>query len=248
MKNNLILSFVSPEVFTTVKKIAKRSLKFNRLFELLNLEDYQNPALSCIINWVLSWTEVWRRFINGTLEHSTVHRQASPFPRLWLVTGLGVDISMYKYQLQFISGMGSVFHYSLVHWAETHFGWPCSLVCRSGQVCLGSGGSQSRPSDIDYRKPAFMSCVPRQALRQALILSGGARFIAWHLRHPFLCIFRTIRHVWAIVLCLVPTIFGDCIGLQAVLFLSTSWTLVGIPSQVSVTVIILHLFHLSHCM
>ena len=35
----------------------------------------------------------------------------------------------------------------------------------------------------DFKKPAFMSRGP---FSQALILSGGARFIAWHLRHPFL--------------------------------------------------------------
>ena len=75
-------------------------------------------------------------------------------------------------------------------WAVTHFGWPCWLVHRSGRVCPGSAGSWLKLFDC---KPAFMSGVPRPAssnLRgpypQTLTLLGGARFITWCLRHPFL--------------------------------------------------------------
>ena len=45
----------------------------------------------------------------------------------------------------------------------THFGQLCSSVHGSGRVCPVYGGSRSRPSDIDYEKPAFMSGVPRPA-------------------------------------------------------------------------------------
>ena len=65
-------------------------------------------------------------------------------------------------------------------WAGTHFSLPFSQVHGSGQVCLGSGGSQSWPSDMDSRKLAFMSHTLRLALfdpqgaipSQALILLG----------------------------------------------------------------------------
>ena len=36
----------------------------------------------------------------------------------------------------------------------THFGRSCFSVHGSGWVCPGSGGSRSRPSDMDSGKPA----------------------------------------------------------------------------------------------
>ena len=71
-------------------------------------------------------------------------------------------------------------------------------------MCLGSGGSQSRPSNMDSGKPAFMSCALRSAflepsgsVLQALTLSGRATFIVSRLRHRFLgeCR-RGSRHFW----------------------------------------------------
>ena len=44
------------------------------------------------------------------------------------------------------------------------------MIRGSGRVCLGSGGNRSRASDMDSRKPAFMSCM----LRPALLESQGA--------------------------------------------------------------------------
>ena len=44
---------------------------------------------------------------------------------------------------------------ALPHWAETHLGRPCCLTRGSGRVCLGSGGSRSRSSDMDSGKPAW---------------------------------------------------------------------------------------------
>ena len=41
-------------------------------------------------------------------------------------------------------------------WDWTNFGWPGSQVHGSGRVCFGSGGSRSRPSDMESGKPAFM--------------------------------------------------------------------------------------------
>ena len=70
-----------------------------------------------------------------------------------------------------------------------HFGWSCFPVRRWGRVCLLFGSSRSKLSSMDSRKPTFMSCalkpVPlrlRMPFPQALKLSGGARFIAGHLR------------------------------------------------------------------
>ena len=87
----------------------------------------------------------------------------------------------------------------------THFGWLCLLVHGSGQVCLGSSGRQLRPFDMDSRKLAFMSGMQRPAsssLRrlslQVLTLLGGAKFIAWRLRWPFLGECRQdSRHFWS---------------------------------------------------
>ena len=91
------------------------------------------------------------------------------------------------------------------HWAGTHFGQPSGLVHRSGQMGSGSSSSQSRPSDMDSRNPAFMSRALRLTLlelhrelsSQALTLSREARFIVWHLSCPFLgeCQWDS-RHFW----------------------------------------------------
>ena len=56
------------------------------------------------------------------------------------------------------------------HWAGTHFGWLCSQVHESSWVCLGSGGSGSRPSDRDSGKLVFVS----HALRRAFLKPQGA--------------------------------------------------------------------------
>ena len=70
--------------------------------------------------------------------------------------------------------------------AGIHFDRPCFWAHGSVQVCPGSGGSQSRPFDMDSGKSAFMSRALRLAsssLRgpspQALTLLGGATFIVW---------------------------------------------------------------------
>ena len=70
------------------------------------------------------------------------------------------------------------------HWAGTHFPQPCWSVHGSCRVCHGSGGSLSRPFNMDSGKPAFMSVAPRPAstsLRgpssQALTLHREAKFI-----------------------------------------------------------------------
>ena len=53
-------------------------------------------------------------------------------------------------------------------------------------MCLGSGGSRLRPSDVDSGKPGFTSRTlrsaflePQGAVPQALSLSRGARFLAF---------------------------------------------------------------------
>ena len=53
---------------------------------------------------------------------------------------------------------------ALAHWTGTHFGRSCLLVYGTGRVCLGSGGSRSRPTDMDSGKLAFMSRMLRPAL------------------------------------------------------------------------------------
>ena len=77
------------------------------------------------------------------------------------------------------------------------------------RICPASNGSRSRLSDMDSCKPAFMSGAPRSAsssLRgpssQAVTLIGGARFIAWRFRCPFLV--QCPRRVWAMALRLEP--------------------------------------------
>ena len=70
-----------------------------------------------------------------------------------------------------------------------HFCRPYLLVHWSGWVCPGSGGSRSRPSDMDSGKLAFMSGAPRSAsssLKRPLPFIGGAMFIAWRLTRPVL--------------------------------------------------------------
>ena len=96
------------------------------------------------------------------------------------------------------------------HWTGTHLSRLCWLVHGSGQVCLGSTGSQSRPSIMDSSWPAFISGVPRPAsssLRglssQDLIFLWGAKFIAWCLRHIFLTEYRWgLRHFQSLLACL----------------------------------------------
>ena len=113
--------------------------------------------------------------------------------------------------------------YSLAHWAGTLFGRPCSLIRGSSRVCLGSGCSPSRPSDIDSGKLAFMSRTLRPALleNQGVVPpssnplgGGGARFIVWCQGRPFLgeC-WRGSRHLRnrrALVLRLVSTVKRPC--------------------------------------
>ena len=53
-----------------------------------------------------------------------------------------------------------------------HFGRQCWSLHISGQVCPSSGGSQSRPSDMDCQKPAIVSGTPRPAFS---ILRGLGR-------------------------------------------------------------------------
>ena len=75
-----------------------------------------------------------------------------------LLTGLCVFVSMYDY----VASPESL--------AGTHFGQPYSQAHRSDRVCLGSCGSQSKPSDMDSGKLVFMSHV----LRLAILESQGA--------------------------------------------------------------------------
>ena len=42
-------------------------------------------------------------------------------------------------------------------WVGTHFRRPCWSVLGSGRMCSNSGGSWSRPSDMDPDKPVFIS-------------------------------------------------------------------------------------------
>ena len=74
----------------------------------------------------------------------------------------------------------------LAHWDSTQFGCTCSLVCKSGRLCLGFCVSRSRQPDIfDLRRSSS----------QTLICSGRAWFIARRLRNPFLEVYR--RANWA---------------------------------------------------
>ena len=106
-------------------------------------------ALSCM-TVELYKTELWRRkTIYGTLGHSTVNTWTSPFPGLWLVAGLRVDILVYKYQLQFSSSTVSALSFWLTvlgHTSAGHVHW------YTNQVCLDSGGSWSRLSDTGARE------------------------------------------------------------------------------------------------
>ena len=77
----------------------------------------------------------------------------------------------------------------LGRWDGTHFGWPCSLVHGSGQMCLGlvvvSWGClkwvPGRPSIRD----SWMILEPQGTVPQALTLYGGVGFIARCLSPPF---------------------------------------------------------------
>ena len=76
---------------------------------------------------------------------------------LWITIGcwsMCGHISIYipAFTLEVLQGF---YCYSLANWAETHFSQPCSLMHRSGWVCLGFGGSWSKPSDMDSGKLAF---------------------------------------------------------------------------------------------
>ena len=78
--------------------------------------------------------------------------------------------------------VGFVIHAGRVSRCTNQFTW-------LGHVFFSS---QSRPPDIGSGKPAFKSHVlrptllePQEAVPQTLTHSGGARFIAWRLRHPF---------------------------------------------------------------
>ena len=92
------------------------------------------------------------------------------------------------------------------HWAGTHFSRPYGSVHGLGGACPTSGGSHSRLSDMDSRKPAFESrnLIPalfrsQEPSHQAITLSGGggARFITWRLRSLFLGECRLgSRHFW----------------------------------------------------
>ena len=78
------------------------------------------------------------------------------------------------------------------HWAGTQFGLSRWSVHRSGWVCPGSSGSQSR-------------CTLTGILetQRALTLLGGGRCITWCLRRPFLeeCQ-QGLRHFWSCQVCL----------------------------------------------
>ena len=99
-----------------------------------------------------------------------------------------------------------------VHWAETHFNWSCSLIHGSGQVCLGSSGSQLWPSEVNSGKPVFMSHALsfRVASSQALTLTRRDRFIALRLRRPFKeeCQWGS-RHFWNCLACMG---YGPALG------------------------------------
>ena len=76
------------------------------------------------------------------------------------------------------------------------------------------GGSQLRPSEMDFEKLAFMQCMLRPPLlKPQWVILRGARFITWHLKGPFLekC-WQGPRHFWECQACLgyshvpVPTL------------------------------------------
>ena len=112
----------------------------------------------------VSTPEFWRSRDSWSLGKFTVQKSIS-----WIVIGCwsrNGHTCVYVYQLIFSTGTGFVLGYRLAHWAETF--WPVgSLVHRSGWVCLSSGGSWSRPSDMDSRKPPFMSCMLRLAVLES---------------------------------------------------------------------------------
>ena len=98
----------------------------------------------------------------------------------------------------------------------------CFSLHRS--VCVawshGLSSRRSRPPDMNANFPASTSVVLRPVLHEpqgavpwVLTLSGGARFIAWRLRHPFLREWRRDqRHFWECQACL-----GYCPALRPIL-------------------------------
>ena len=68
---------------------------------------------------------------------------------------------------------GLVYGYSQDHWAETHFDQSYSRIRGSGRLYLGFDSNWSRPSDMDSRKPAFMSLTLRPALPQEAVFPGS---------------------------------------------------------------------------
>ena len=85
---------------------------------------------------------------------------------------------------------------------RAHFSRLCSPVHGCGRVCPGCGGSRSRPSDMDSRKPSFTSGAaktsvfePQRAVLQALTLLGGA--LSEGNADGARCIFGAARCVWA---------------------------------------------------
>ena len=127
-------------------------------------------ALSCITSWVRfwsSWTLRKERFYGHwsipLYVCGEVHSLACDWllAQEWTYLCVCVCVCVCVYILaSFSNGTGSIVSYSLVHCVETHFGWLGSLVHRSGQGCLGSGGSLSVLSDMDSVKLAFISCIP----------------------------------------------------------------------------------------
>ena len=78
-------------------------------------------------------------------------------------------------------------------WTGTHLDRPFWSVHGFSQVSSGSAGSRPWPASSSLRGPS----------PQALTLLGGAGFITWRLRHPFLGERRRgPRHFWSRRACL----------------------------------------------
>ena len=105
IRNSLLncLSKYFDSIITIIFK-AKNVLVDKQLYTI-EFGRLSKSILSCVTSWFISRTEPWRRrLIYGTLECSIVYMWANPFLGLWLVAGFGIDILVYKYQLQFSSG------------------------------------------------------------------------------------------------------------------------------------------------
>ena len=76
--------------------------------------------------------------------------------------------------------------------------WSLGLICRSRPPHMSNG-------KLPFMSPALRPAhpEPQGTVPQVLTLSGGARFIAWLLRRPFLrgC-WRGPRHLWECLACL----------------------------------------------